>query len=406
MVHNVLSCYQAASERRISSEADMFRAERVQASRGPLSIELLPMAGNGLTDPTPLLAEVSGDVESWVKPPKPDKNQRGTQLIESLSDARREMVRDCIEGRCPHAHSSEPRMTCIGTCHRYLHGVKCAQLSHGHAVIGCFECPDCRLRKIFQREPPYPESAVRDAEETMILELSRGAEKSGAGYADFVQLQSEWALETGKGEVIALPVDSTAALKLFLTWIVRQKHRERSLPGIWRVMGSYMIRTGRVNLTHGANGDAKAHYASLLDEHGVEEEPRTAATPRMVYFLFHGGVIAKFCPMAFIDARTSLDTCCEVGLGMRVGEALTGGDYHGLKASHLCILQRLSDGLVTIEGMLEHSKTKFKRFVNCLGTTRGKAELPFEKTLHRYWREAGMKVVTWDEGGYKVTTVD
>ena len=161
-----------------------------------------------------------------------------------------------------------------------------------------------------------------------------------------------------------------------------------------------------MNLTHGANGDAKAHYASLLDEHGVEEEPRTAATPRMIYFLLHGGVIAKFCPMTFIESRTSLDTCCEVGLGMRVGEALTGGDYHGLKASHLCILQRLSDGLVTIEGMLEHSKTKFKRFVNCLGTTRGKAELPFAQVLHRYWREAGMRVVTWDEGGYKVTTVD
>jgi len=240
----------------------------------------------------------------------------------------------------------------------------------------------------------------------MLLELSRGAEKSGAGYADFVQLQSEWALETGHGEIIALPVDSTAALKMFLTWIVRQKHRERSLPSLWRVMGSYMIRTGRLNLTHGANGDAKAHYASLLDEHGVEEEPRTAATPRMIYFLFHGGVIAKFCPMAFIESRTGLDVCCETGLGMRVGEALTGGDYHGLKASHLCILQRLTDGLVTIEGMLEHSKTKFKRYVNCLGTTRGKAALPFEQTLRRYWREAGMKVVSWEEGGYRVTTVD
>ena len=215
-------------------------------------------------------------------------------------------------------------------------------------------------------------------------------------------------MEIGKGEsIIALPADSTAALKLFLTWIVRQKHRERSLPSLWRVMGSYMIRTGRPNLTHGANGDAKAHYASLLDEHGVEEEPRTAATPRMIYSLFHGGVIAQFCPMPFIESRTGLDIYCEVGLGMRVGETLTGGDYHGLKANHLCILQRLSDGLVTIEGMWEHSKTKFKRYVNCLGTTRGKAALiPFEQTLRRYWREARLQVVSWDEGGYRVTTVD
>lgn len=98
--------------------------------------------------------------------------------------------------------------------------------------------------------------------------------------------------------------------------------------------------------------------------------------------------------------------CCETGFGLRVGEALTGGDYHGLKAGHLCILQRATDGLVTIESMLEHSKTKFKRFVNCLGTTQGKAALPFERSLRRYWREAGMKVVSWDEGGYHITTVD
>lgn len=129
---------------------------------------------------------------------------------------------------------------------------------------------------------------MRDAEETMLLILSRGAEQSGAGYADFVALQSDWALETGKGETIALPVDSTASLKLFLTWVVRQRHRERSLPSLWRIIGSYSIRTGRLNLTHSANGDAKSHYASLLDEHGVEESPRTAITPRMIYLLIHG----------------------------------------------------------------------------------------------------------------------
>ena len=258
MVHNLYECYQEATDRRIRAEADLFRAARVQASRGPLEIELTPMVQGEVSNQLPPVPRAGEDVELRAKPAKPDSNQRGTQLIESLSDARREMVRDCIAGRCAHAQSDEPRMTCIGACHRSLHGVKCAQITHGHAVIGCFECPDCRLRKIFQRDPPYPESAVRDAE------LSRGAEKSGAGYADLVQFQSEWALEIGKGESIALPADSTAALKLFLTWIVRQKHRERSLPSLWRVMGSYMIRTGRPNLTHGANGDAKAHYASLL----------------------------------------------------------------------------------------------------------------------------------------------
>ena len=77
---------------------------------------------------------------------------------------------------------------------------------------------------------------------------------------------------------------------------------------------------------------------------------------------------------------------------MHVGEALTGGDYHGLKASHLCILQRLSDGLVTIEGMLEHSKTKFKRYVNCLGTTRGKAALRLRYLSSRHSAGIGVRL--------------
>ena len=407
MVHNLYDCYQKASVSRAAAEAEMFRAERVRAELRPDSGDLQPIRedeeGVDLSQSRPMTEH---DIELIVKPPKPDRNQKGTQLIESLSDQRREMVRECMEGRCPHVGSGEPLMTCTGSCHRTIHGVKCAQITHGHAVIGCFECPDCQLRKVFNRDGPYPEEAVRDAEETMLLVMSRGAEKSGAGYADFVQLQSDWALETGKGEIIALPVDSNAALKLFLTWVVRQRHRERSLPSIWRVMGSYMIRTGRVNLTHSAAGDAKAHYASLLDEHGVEEEPRTAITPRMLFHLFHGGVIAKHCPQAIIRTRTEVDYCLEGGCGMRVGEALTGGDYHGLKAGHLIILQRLSDGLVTIEGMIEHSKTKFKRFANCLGTTLGKAALPFESSLRAYWKESGMKTVSWKEGGYLLTTVD
>ena len=46
-----------------------------------------------------------------------------------------------------------------------------------------------------------------------------------------------------------------------------------------------------------------------------------------------------------------------------MGEALQGGDFHGLLANHLVILQRLNEygepvGEETLEGMLEHSKTK------------------------------------------------
>jgi len=82
------------------------------------------------------------------------------------------------------------------------------------------------------------------------------------------------------------------------------------------------------------------------------------------------------------------------------------GDYHGMKAGHLSILRDLSSGLITVEGMLEHSKTKFKRWVTCLGTTVGFAQMPFADITRKYWREAGMKEITYSSGGFQVTTVD
>ena len=410
MVHNTTSCYQIACERRVQSEADTFEGERarLRTAREPLAAEgsaaeVLPvgqLVGADLARSSrdrPLDESIPG------RPPLPAASQRGTQLMESLSDDRRAMIRLCIAGQCEHANSDEPRMTCIGACHRQLHGVRCAQLSSGHAVIGCFECPDCQLRPIFGRPPPYPEAALRDAEETMILTLSRGAESTGGVVADYVRLEAAWVLEAGGGEPIAHPSDSPAAFKLFLTWVLRQQDRPRSLPTLWRVSGSYMIRTGRPNLT--SNSDVKAHYSSLIDLHGVEGQPRTAATPRMAFHMFDS-VIEVHCPRPFIRSRTGLDFCLEAGCGVRVGEAMTGGDFHGMKANHLCILRRVDSGLVTIEGMLDHSKTGFKRYVNCLGTTLGTAVLPFEKCLREYWRLAGLRVVSWTEGGYEVTSVD
>ena len=163
------------------------------------------------------------------------------------------------------------------------------------------------------------------------------------------------------------------------------------------------MRTTRPNLT--ADKDVKYHFSSLCDVHGVEPDPRTAVTPRMTFHLFDS-VIEKKCPRPFIRARTALDMVLEGGCGMRVGEALTSGDFHGLKADHLRILRRVDSGLVTIEGFLEHSKTKFKRYVNCLGTTLGTAKLPAEAAVRSYWKQAGFKVVQWTEGGYEVTSVD
>jgi hypothetical protein len=90
-----------------------------------------------------------------------------------------------------------------------------------------------------------------------------------------------------------------------------------------------------------------------------------------------------------------------------VGEAMGSGDYHGVTAGNVLVLRNIATGLVTIELKLEHSKTKHKRWSNCLGTTLGSAALPLEKLLREYWEAAGMKVVELPtEGGYEITTVD
>jgi len=408
MVHNTMRCYQAASLRRDEESASLYSSERarLRAEEGPGMI-CLPCPGPAPVVDLEALRVTIDDREPRLdemaeKPSAPDRSQRVAQLEENLSESRRTMVRTCIAGQCQHAGSSEPKMTCVGHCQRSLHGVACAQLSAGHAMLAVFECSDCILSKLM--DAPYPEAAVKNAEETMLLKLSHGAEKSGAGFADFVKLEAEWALQIGGGASVKLPSDSADALCMFLTWLVREKERARSLGSLWRVIGSYQMRTFRQNLT--ALPEVKAHYSSLLDQHGIEEHPRTSATPRMLRLALHGGIIAKHCPRPFICARTELDIAMEAGFGVRVGEAMGAGDYHGMKAGHLSILRDLSSGLITVEGMLEHSKTKFKRWVTCLGTTVGFAQMPFADITRKYWREAGMKEITYSSGGFQVTTVD
>jgi len=189
-----------------------------------------------------------------------------------------------------------------------------------------------------------------------------------------------------------------------LTWLVTEKERARSLDSLWRITGSYMCKTGRRNLTEAK--DVSAHYHELREIHGIEAEPRTACTQRMARLMFHGGIIAKHCSKPVIKSRSRLGYGLEQAHGVRVGEAMGSGDGHGVKAAHACILRKRTTGLETVELMLEHSKTKHRRWTNSLGTTLGEAALPVSQLLRDWWRDAGMKVVSYAEGEYDVTTVD
>ena len=98
----------------------------------------------------------------------------------------------------------------------------------------------------------------------------------------------------------------------------------------------------------------------------------------------------------------------EIMMGLRVGEALSRGDFHGLLANHLVVLQKLDDqgepvGDETVEAMLEHSKTKHLRWINAVGLSKGPARVALTQYIRAYWRQAGFEVKTRKEGNYLIT---
>ena len=89
-----------------------------------------------------------------------------------------------------------------------------------------------------------------------------------------------------------------------------------------------------------------------------------------------GEVLPKVCGTALVQARAQLMVALEVMMGLRVGEVLSGGDFHGILANHLTILRRLGDegrptGEEYVEVLLEHSKTKSKRWITAVGLSKG-----------------------------------
>lgn len=139
--------------------------------------------------------------------------------------------------------------------------------------------------------------------------------------------------------------------------------------------------------------------------HGEESRPRTASTRRMIRLLFES-IIVRLIPKPLLCARARLFLALEVMCGLRVSEVLGGGDGHGLLANHLVILRNLSTGEESVEGLLEHSKTKHRRWVNAVGLSEGEGRVPLAQCIRDYWEVGGFETSSWEEGGYAVTGPD
>ena len=336
-------------------------------------------------------------------------DQRRAQQAAALSDARRGAFRACLAGECSESH--EQPMVCLGSfgggsCTARVHGVRCAQISKGHASLGCFRCPVCFLRKLYSALEDMsgaPESARSVAETSSLVEMSRGAEGTGASYADYIRSETAFSLGVAQlaGSSVS-PRDDADVFIMFLAWFVTERERALSLDSMFRVAGVVMVRTRGVDLTR--DGRVKAFYHELRQTHGEESSPRTAATRRMVRSLLE--IQVPLCVSASLQSRACLMVALECMCGLRVGEVLTGGDFHGLLANHMVILTSQSTGRVSVEGMIEHSKTKHKRYVNAVASSEGETRIQLARYLRAYWADTGLDVVARMEAGYLVEGPD
>ena len=264
-------------------------------------------------------------------------------------------------------------MECL-TCDATLHGVSCAAITRGFASVGCFTCTRCRLAKIApDLAGPPPEDLLERVEQTLLVSLTVGREATGGGIGDLVKLLGEFRNSVGGivGPLVS-PLDDPSVFQTFLLWLITKRGRALSLDTLWRTAGSLMGRTGRPNLTHQA--EVKAFYGELRELHGEESHPRTAVTRRMIFHLFDS-VIGKLVSKPLLRARARLFIALEVMCGLRVGEVLGGGDGHGLLANHLVLLRNLATGEESVEALVEHSKTKHRRWVNAVALSEGEGRV-------------------------------
>ena len=396
MIHNRIEC--------------LHKARRLMEKR----TESEPCARNEQLLQEAARVEDDAAEEAALSPPGPRVTRSGSELTvqqmsDKVSDARRGRVRACLRQEC--GECDEAPMVCRGLvdgypCPSRLHGRQCAQLTKGHVKLGCFLCADCRLRNMDPQGDPEAatEDARRSAENAMLIELSSGAESTGASFADFKRLELEFmSTRGGVSSTSVLPTDNAEVFKIFLTWLVVEKKRARSLETLFRAGGSIMAKTRERNFTKDAG--VKAFYNDLKKRHGEEPQPRTALTREMMRVLLSEVMSGKNSSKM---TRERLLFAAEVMLGTRVGELLGGGDGHGMLANNLVILRKLDKdgnptGEETVEGMIEHSKTSaYKRFVNALGKSRGPAQIELAKLLRDYWRDVNFTVEKRVEGGYQV----
>jgi len=340
---------------------------------------------------------------------KPQVTQTGSslrkvQLEEKYSRERLARVEGCLRGECT---CNEPKgLMCRAGCGRGLHA-QCAQVSQGHAKLANLTCIECRIAALGLHD--VPSARARTMLVTMMMELTTGKASTAYGYGEYSRLEAEfvagYGTVAGRGGAMGsllMPRHNELAFKDMLTWMVLESGRGLSLESFTRTAGAFFTISGLRDWTKQPN--TKAHVKNLKELHGLESMPATHGTRRMLTLILDR-IIPRLQTSTLIRARSKLFLVWEAVGGLRVGEAMGGGDHHGLLANNVCILRDVRDGSVSVEGRLEHTKTKHVRWINMVGTTEV-SKVRVAGITADYWELAGIDTVTRREGSFVETRPD
>ena len=115
-----------------------------------------------------------------------------TRMSEALAPARLIEIVKCTDGGCDSARCRFAPKLCTG-CHRSLHVAECGRFGSGRAAMGLFTYHHCRTTEMAPGREATPE-LMRSAKQSMVLELSLGAESTAASVAQYNQLEADFVL--------------------------------------------------------------------------------------------------------------------------------------------------------------------------------------------------------------------
>ena len=326
------------------------------------------------------------------------------------------LVRDCLNGKC--TETAETKVMCMRGCGKGLHLVACCRTSAAYAAAGRLICVDCRLKEIVQggNMRTAPATLVQQVTLAVVGELTTGAVSTAAGRNQFVSLERKWALETfklgdGSPMMVKLPRHSMESFIAWMWWLVTEAERARSFGTLMRTAGAVMSMLELNDWTKTSR--VKAQIKEIEGKCGVEHDPCTQTTRRILSIMLKR-TIPEVCSKgkseylnSVLIARTEALLVLELLAGLRVGEATSSGDLHGLVANDLCFLSAASeataDGLgETIEVVIRDSKTGLGRHAAFVATTVGELKLHGGMIMRRFLRTTGIKSVKEIKGGFKV----